>query len=109
MGCSEAAAPRQKIKSLISTSVIFTGLPHPQARHHPCAELTVSDSGRHSQEEIATSEILLAASLEILILSSSAFLKSGILPRDAEVIERGTEYGLADFPSSVCQRVFLFS
>ena len=80
--------PRWQIKSLISASVIFTRLPCPQTRHHPRVELTVSDSGGHSQDEIATSEILLAASLELLIFSS-VFLKSGILPRVAEIIEGG--------------------
>lgn len=81
---------------------------HPQTRHHPRVELTISDAGARGRDEIATSEMVLAASLEVLIFFSSAFLKSGILPRVAEMMERGAECGLTDITVSICRRVFLF-
>lgn len=67
------------------------------------------DAGRHGKDEMVTSEISLATSLEILISFLSAFLQSTIMPRGAEIIEMGAEYRLAGSTHSISQRVFLFS
>jgi hypothetical protein len=45
---------------------------------------------------------------EIPDIDLLAFLKSGILPRVAEIIEKGTEFLLADSTCLICQRASCF-